>query len=155
MRRSFPIQVVVTTTDAAGVVQPMMADPRLRKISFTGSTRVGKLLLGQAAEHVLRPAQRGWTFGTWSQPPSTRNVKALARRLDATVCGEPDPLPGVCAAAPSCPWKATQSVSSGTRNLNGSRHGESRSRVRARYPSAVPRGGHQLDVNRVRSRVLR
>lgn len=45
---------VVTTTDAAGLVQPVMADPRLRKISFTGSTRVGKLLLGQAADHVLR-----------------------------------------------------------------------------------------------------
>ena len=45
---------VLTTTDAAGLVQPMIADPRLRKISFTGSTRVGKLLLGQAAEGVLR-----------------------------------------------------------------------------------------------------
>jgi succinate-semialdehyde dehydrogenase / glutarate-semialdehyde dehydrogenase len=45
---------VITTSDAAGVVAPIMADPRLRKISFTGSTQVGKLLLGQAAEGVLR-----------------------------------------------------------------------------------------------------
>jgi succinate-semialdehyde dehydrogenase/glutarate-semialdehyde dehydrogenase len=30
-----------------------MADPRLRKISFTGSTEVGKILLKQAADQVL------------------------------------------------------------------------------------------------------
>ena len=45
---------VVTTTDPAGVVQSLTADERLRKISFTGSTAVGKQLLGQAAHGVLR-----------------------------------------------------------------------------------------------------
>lgn len=45
---------VVTTTDAAGLVAPIMGDPRLRKVSFTGSTPVGKLLLRQAADNVLR-----------------------------------------------------------------------------------------------------
>lgn len=45
---------IVTTTDAAGVSSAIMADPRLRKISFTGSTPVGKRLLKQAADNVLR-----------------------------------------------------------------------------------------------------
>ena len=31
----------------------MLADPRVRKLSFTGSTGVGRHLLRQAAEHVL------------------------------------------------------------------------------------------------------
>ncbi|AMM22095.1 NAD-dependent succinate-semialdehyde dehydrogenase [Frondihabitans sp. PAMC 28766] len=45
---------VVTTTDASGVSSAIMADPRLRKVSFTGSTAVGKILLKQAADNVLR-----------------------------------------------------------------------------------------------------
>ena len=31
----------------------MLADPRVRKMSFTGSTEVGRMLLAQAAEHVV------------------------------------------------------------------------------------------------------
>ncbi len=45
---------VVTTSDAASVSEPLMADPRLRKVSFTGSTAVGRRLLQQAAPNVLR-----------------------------------------------------------------------------------------------------
>jgi succinate-semialdehyde dehydrogenase / glutarate-semialdehyde dehydrogenase len=45
---------VVTTTDSAGAVGALLADPRLRKLSFTGSTQVGRLLLAQAAGTVLR-----------------------------------------------------------------------------------------------------
>ncbi|SDF63135.1 NAD-dependent succinate-semialdehyde dehydrogenase [Klenkia brasiliensis] len=44
---------VVPTMDAKEVVATAMADPRLRKISFTGSTEVGKVLLKQAADQVL------------------------------------------------------------------------------------------------------
>jgi succinate-semialdehyde dehydrogenase/glutarate-semialdehyde dehydrogenase len=33
---------------------PLIADPRLRKLSFTGSTEIGRLLLAQAAAGVLR-----------------------------------------------------------------------------------------------------
>ncbi|GLY70384.1 aldehyde dehydrogenase family protein [Amycolatopsis taiwanensis] len=44
---------VVTTTDAGGVVTTWLEDPRVRKISFTGSTRVGQLLLRQAADRVV------------------------------------------------------------------------------------------------------
>lgn len=44
---------VVPTTDAAGVVGTWLADNRVRKVSFTGSTGVGRLLLKQAADRVL------------------------------------------------------------------------------------------------------
>ncbi|GAB4583238.1 NAD-dependent succinate-semialdehyde dehydrogenase [Nocardia sp. IFM 10818] len=45
---------VVPTSDAAAVTAPLLADPRLRKVTFTGSTRVGKIMLKQAADNVLR-----------------------------------------------------------------------------------------------------
>ncbi|HSV41212.1 MAG TPA: aldehyde dehydrogenase family protein, partial [Nocardioidaceae bacterium] len=44
---------VVPTTDAASVVTTWLQDHRVRKISFTGSTGVGKVLLKQAADRVL------------------------------------------------------------------------------------------------------
>ncbi|MGD8214559.1 NAD-dependent succinate-semialdehyde dehydrogenase [Aestuariimicrobium sp. Y1814] len=36
------------------VSAPILADPRLRKLTFTGSTEVGRSLLEQASDHVLR-----------------------------------------------------------------------------------------------------
>jgi len=45
---------VVTTTKSAAVCAPIIADPRLRKLSFTGSTGVGRTLLKQAADGILR-----------------------------------------------------------------------------------------------------
>ncbi len=45
---------VVTTTTSSAVSGAIIADPRLRKLSFTGSTPVGKKLIAQAAEGVLR-----------------------------------------------------------------------------------------------------
>ncbi|MFC8526770.1 NAD-dependent succinate-semialdehyde dehydrogenase [Nocardia sp. NPDC057227] len=45
---------VVTTTDPAAVIEPMIRDPRSRKLSFTGSTAVGKTLLEQCAGTVMR-----------------------------------------------------------------------------------------------------
>ncbi|NUR16200.1 MAG: NAD-dependent succinate-semialdehyde dehydrogenase [Dermatophilaceae bacterium] len=44
---------VVTTTDAAGVAASWIEDQRVRKVSFTGSTAVGRALLRQAADRVL------------------------------------------------------------------------------------------------------
>jgi len=45
---------VVTTMDAPGVGAMLTAHPDVRKVSFTGSTRVGKLLLRGAADTVKR-----------------------------------------------------------------------------------------------------
>ncbi len=51
----FPAGVVnlLHTTDSAAVSETIMADARLRKISFTGSTGVGSILLRQAAGNVV------------------------------------------------------------------------------------------------------
>jgi succinate-semialdehyde dehydrogenase/glutarate-semialdehyde dehydrogenase len=45
---------VITTSSSGAVSGPIIADPRLRKLSFTGSTPVGRKLLEQAAPGVLR-----------------------------------------------------------------------------------------------------
>jgi succinate-semialdehyde dehydrogenase/glutarate-semialdehyde dehydrogenase len=45
---------VLTTSTSGEVSAPIIADPRLRKLSFTGSTQVGRMLLKQASENVLR-----------------------------------------------------------------------------------------------------
>jgi succinate-semialdehyde dehydrogenase/glutarate-semialdehyde dehydrogenase len=44
----------VPTTEAGAQSAALMADDRLRKVSFTGSTPVGSILLRQAADRVLR-----------------------------------------------------------------------------------------------------
>ncbi len=44
----------ITTTRAPDVAADLIADPRLRKLSFTGTTAVGRGLLARAGETVLR-----------------------------------------------------------------------------------------------------
>jgi succinate-semialdehyde dehydrogenase/glutarate-semialdehyde dehydrogenase len=45
---------LVTTSHSGQVIEPLLHDPRARKLSFTGSTEVGRLLIKQAADQVLR-----------------------------------------------------------------------------------------------------
>ena len=45
---------VVTSSKSSDVSKPIIGDPRLRKLSFTGSTEVGKKLIEQSADNVLR-----------------------------------------------------------------------------------------------------
>ena len=45
---------VITTADPSAFSEAVLADSRVRKVSFTGSTGVGQILLGLAARNVLR-----------------------------------------------------------------------------------------------------
>ena len=45
---------VIPSTDAAGVGQELCVNPNVRKITFTGSTRVGKLLMEQGAGTIKK-----------------------------------------------------------------------------------------------------
>jgi succinate-semialdehyde dehydrogenase / glutarate-semialdehyde dehydrogenase len=45
---------VVTTTSSGATTGPLLEDPRLRKLSFTGSTEVGRQLMAASAPQVLR-----------------------------------------------------------------------------------------------------
>ena len=47
---------VLPTTRSGKLVDHLMHDPRVRVISFTGSTGVGRILLKSAADQVLKPA---------------------------------------------------------------------------------------------------
>jgi succinate-semialdehyde dehydrogenase/glutarate-semialdehyde dehydrogenase len=44
---------VVTAKSSGAVMEPLIRDPRTRKLSFTGSTEVGRKLIEQSAEQVL------------------------------------------------------------------------------------------------------
>jgi succinate-semialdehyde dehydrogenase / glutarate-semialdehyde dehydrogenase len=45
---------VLTTSSSKETTAALMADPRLRKVSFTGSTAVGKMLVKQSADQLQR-----------------------------------------------------------------------------------------------------
>lgn len=45
---------LITASSASRSTGPLITDPRLRKLSFTGSTEVGRKLMEQASENLLR-----------------------------------------------------------------------------------------------------
>jgi succinate-semialdehyde dehydrogenase / glutarate-semialdehyde dehydrogenase len=45
---------VVVTQHSGAVMEPLIKDGRTRKLSFTGSTEVGRTLISQAADQILR-----------------------------------------------------------------------------------------------------
>ena len=45
---------VITASKSGAVIEPLLKDPRTRKLSFTGSTEVGRKLIEQSADQVLR-----------------------------------------------------------------------------------------------------
>jgi len=45
---------VITASRSGAVIGPLLQDPRARKLSFTGSTEVGRRLIEQSAEQILR-----------------------------------------------------------------------------------------------------
>ena len=44
----------ITAHRSGAVIEPLLRDPRTRKLSFTGSTEVGRTLIAQSAEQILR-----------------------------------------------------------------------------------------------------
>ncbi|MCW3030069.1 MAG: Aldehyde Dehydrogenase, partial [Solirubrobacterales bacterium] len=45
---------VLTASKSGAVIEPLLKDPRTRQLSFTGSTEVGRKLIEQSAEQILR-----------------------------------------------------------------------------------------------------
>ncbi|RNI23275.1 NAD-dependent succinate-semialdehyde dehydrogenase [Flexivirga caeni] len=45
---------VITTSTSGEVMEPLIRDPRSRKLTFTGSTPIGRKLIEQSAQQVLR-----------------------------------------------------------------------------------------------------
>src|SRR4051794_10977284 len=45
---------VITAKSSGSVMEPLITDPRTRKLSFTGSTEVGRTLIKQSAEQILK-----------------------------------------------------------------------------------------------------
>src|SRR6201996_3473447 len=45
---------LITASSSSETMGPLIADPRLRKLSFTGSTEVGRKLMEQASQNLLR-----------------------------------------------------------------------------------------------------
>jgi succinate-semialdehyde dehydrogenase/glutarate-semialdehyde dehydrogenase len=45
---------VIPSRRSSRIVAAMLADPRVRKLSFTGSTEIGRVLLKQAADQVIK-----------------------------------------------------------------------------------------------------
>ncbi len=45
---------VITAKHSGELIEPLLKDPRTRKLSFTGSTEVGRRLIEQSAQQILR-----------------------------------------------------------------------------------------------------
>ena len=45
---------VLTSSSSSDVTSPIISDPRLRKLTFTGSTEVGRKLMEQASQNILK-----------------------------------------------------------------------------------------------------
>jgi succinate-semialdehyde dehydrogenase/glutarate-semialdehyde dehydrogenase len=45
---------LVTASSASKTTEPLIKDPRLRKLSFTGSTEIGRQLMADASDNLLR-----------------------------------------------------------------------------------------------------
>ena len=45
---------IVTASSSGSIMEPLIKDPRARKLTFTGSTEVGRTLIEQSAEQILK-----------------------------------------------------------------------------------------------------
>ncbi|MDO4255279.1 MAG: NAD-dependent succinate-semialdehyde dehydrogenase [Kocuria sp.] len=86
---------VVASSSASAVSAPIMADSRLRKISFTGSTPVGKQLMKDAADNVLRTSMELGGNG----PLLVFNDADLDKAVAGTVAAKMRNMGEACTAA--------------------------------------------------------
>ncbi len=89
----------VVTGDAVAIGGQLTADPRVRKLTFTGSTGVGKLLYSQSAATMKKLSLELGALSCLTTPTSTRPSKARWRRNTATV-GRPAFAPTVSTCRP-------------------------------------------------------
>ncbi|MGJ3508181.1 NAD-dependent succinate-semialdehyde dehydrogenase [Enemella sp. A6] len=73
----------ITTTNSSGVSDAILADSRLRKLTFTGSTPVGKALLRSAADGVLRTSMELGGNAPFLVLPSADLDRAVTGAIDA------------------------------------------------------------------------
>jgi succinate-semialdehyde dehydrogenase/glutarate-semialdehyde dehydrogenase len=56
MEAGMPRGVInAVTGEAEAIGEALLSDPRVRVLSFTGSTRVGRILMAKASRHLIRP----------------------------------------------------------------------------------------------------
>ena len=88
---------VVPTTDPATVVGTWLADSRVRKVSFTGSTGVGRQLLTQAADRVVNSSMELGGNAPFVVVGGCRPRRGRAGRVDRQV---PQRRPGLHGGQP-------------------------------------------------------
>ena len=77
---------VITARRSGAVIEPLLKDPRTRKLSFTGSTEVGRMLIEQSAEQVLRVSMElggNAPFIVFEDADLDAAVEGAMRRQDA------------------------------------------------------------------------
>ena len=67
---------VVTTAEPAAIGQEFCANPKVKKLSFTGSTRVGALLMRQAADGIKKLA---WSLAATRRSSSSTTPISMRR----------------------------------------------------------------------------
>src|ERR671913_1546061 len=81
---------VVTSSSSGGTMGPIIADPRARKLSFTGSTEVGRKLVAQSAEQLLRVSMElggNAPFLVFDDADAGEFAEKLANRMEAMKVG--------------------------------------------------------------------
>ncbi len=85
----------ITTSHSGAISSAIIADPRLRKLSFTGSTEVGRRLIAQASERVLKVSME---LGG-NAPFVVLKSADLAKAVDGAVAAQMRNIGEACTAA--------------------------------------------------------
>ncbi len=113
---------IITTTDPASVSDALLEDPRLRKISFTGSTPVGRQLMAKRAgtccacrwSWAATPPSSSSRTPTWTGPstaPWRRSSATSARRAPprtGSSCTPPSPASSLTSSPNGLPPSGRQ-----------------------------------------------